>query len=318
MLNWIPYRFRSRWDQLRVRRALRGLEDTAPLAAARGGEADAEVHVLVCRRDAWLTVLALKSLLRFPAARLAVSLTDDGSLRPDQRERIERHIPGCRWLPRYCSEESLAEALRTRPHLDSLYGSEFHMIAKLLHPVLLSRCPRVIQLDADTAFFREPLQLLSWARGEESAAYYLHDVPEKEATVPPEVRSAWGELAAAMPAGSGGWSLEYCYFNAGLLLYRPEQCQLDRAEAFLRWRKERGGGLREGLPAIWFGDWTQEQTSYLAMYAGMTPPARPLDACYRLAGEPFGVFNHFMRDFLILPATLRRLTELVAQLPLDG
>ncbi len=305
------------WDQLRVQRALRGLEDTAPLPAASGGEADAEVHVLVCRRDAWLTVLALKSLLRFEGVRLAVSLTDDGSLSRDQRERIERHVPGCRWLPRYCSEESLAEALRTRPQLHSLYGSEFHMIAKLLHPVLLSRCPRVIQLDADTAFFREPEQLLGWACGEEPAACYLHDVPEKEATVPPEVRAALGEVAAAMPAGSGGWSLDYCYFNAGLLLYRPEQCQLDRAEAFLRWRREQGNRWREGLGAIWFGDWTQEQTSYLAMFAGMSPAARPLDGCYRLAGEPFGVFNHFMRDYLVLPATLWRLEELVAELPVS-
>ncbi len=314
----MPYRLRSMWDQLRIHRALRELEHTAPLPAASGEEADAEVHVLVCRRDAWLTVLALKSLLRFEGVRLAVTLTDDGSLGRTQRDRLSRHIPGCRWLPRYCDQPALAEALRTRPRLERLYGSEFHMIAKLLHPVLLSRCSRVIQLDADTAFFREPEQLFGWARGEEPAAYYLHDVPEKEATVPPEVRLALGEVAGAMPAGSGGWSLAYCYFNAGLLLFRPEQCQLDRAEAFLRWRRERGGALREGLPAIWFGDWTREQTSYLAMFAGMTPPARPLDACYRLAGEPFGVFNHFMRDYLVLPATLRRLEELVAELPVNG
>ncbi len=95
--RWLPYKVRRIWDDARIRAALKGLEQTPPLPVRRPEEAAAEVHMLVCRRDLALGVLALKSLLRFPEVRVAATLTEYGSLRPADRA----------WLPRRSDDPRL-------------------------------------------------------------------------------------------------------------------------------------------------------------------------------------------------------------------
>ena len=310
--TWLPYRIRSRWDQQRVLSATRRLQQTAPRSASTAESADAEIHMLLCRRDLRLGVLALKSLLRFPGTRLAVTITDDGTLTDTDRNWVDAHISGVRWLPRHVTDDRLDRALIERPCLASLYASSFSFSAKLVHPIVLARCERVIQMDADTAFFQEPTELIDWARGDETVAYYLHDVAEKEESVPAEVKTAFERFTdeASLPNGL----LDHYYYNAGLLLYLRSQCNLSVAEAFLAWRMQQSTQLRSGANAVWFGEWTREQTAYLAMFAAMDPPARPLPSTYCLGSEQRGVFNHFMRYELVRPASLNYLSQLVRDL----
>ena len=56
MRNWV--------DQTRILTAARPLHQTRPYPAAGLKQADAEVHMLLCRRDLKIGVLAIKSLLR--------------------------------------------------------------------------------------------------------------------------------------------------------------------------------------------------------------------------------------------------------------
>jgi hypothetical protein len=312
--TWLPYRLRSRWDQMRIDRALRGLERTAPLSASAAADADAEIYMLLCRRDVRLGVLALKSLLRFREARFAVTLTDDGTVGAARRQWIDRHVENSRWLPRFGEQPALQDAFQVRPHLHALYGSRFHMICKLLYPVVLPRCDRVLLLDSDTAFFRRPETVLDWACGRAPYAYYLHDVPEKEKTVPERVKETLRGIAERARPDGYRWSLDFYFFNAGLLLFRPADYDLDIAEAYLAWRSEAPERLFQGMQAIWFGDWTREQTCHLLTFATMAYPVRPLGEEYHLGACTETVFNHFMRDYVVQSHTLRRLQRLIEEL----
>jgi hypothetical protein len=312
---WLPYRWRDRWDQSRVVHALRRLDTTAPLPARLPAEADAEVHVLLCRRDLELGLLTLKSLLRAQDLRLAVTLTDDGSLSATDRAWVSEHVPNSLWLPRRVPDVERSEALRAFPRLATLYAGSYHPICKLLHPLLLGRCERTIVVDPDTAFFKPSPFLEEWTRGG-GTAWYLHDAPEKERQVPDVVRQAFADLANRLTAKAGRpWRLDYYYFNSGLLFYERSRCDLALAEEFLAWRETAPRALWEGTPGIWFGDWTPEQTAYLVLFAMMDPASRPLAAEFNLGNAPDTVFNHFMRHYVVQADTLRRLRRLVAALP---
>lgn len=302
------------WDEARIRSALKGLEQTPPRPVLRPEEAAAEVHMLLCRRDLELGVLALKSLLRFPEVRVAATLTEDGSLRAADRAWVDRHVPGCRWLPRRTDDPRMTEALARRPRLAALYASTYHPSCKLLHPALLARCPRVLVMDPDTAFSKRPDQIIAWAERGEDAAWFLHDHQDEARAVPAETREAFDELARRLTPPGRTWSMPYYFFNSGLLAYRPEQCDFDLAEQYLVWRESAAERFKIGKPGLWFGDWTPEQTCYQVMFALMDPPARPLGESYRLGGPPGCTFNHFLQLALVQERSLQLLRGLVAEM----
>ena len=313
--QWLPYRWRERWDQGRVLHALKELDTTAPIAAARPQDAPAEVHILFGRRDRELGLLAIKSLLHFTRVPLAVTCTNDGSLDERDRDWISRHVPDVRWLPRILPEVRDSPALKAFPHMAALYAGDFHLISKILHPMLHARCERVILVDADTAFFKASPFLEEWAR-RGTSPWFMSDVLEKEAGVPAQVRSAFDDLSRHLTAGNGRtFKLERFYYNSGFLLYRPVDLDLAHAEAYLAWRAAAPASTDSGPAGIWFGDWTREQTAYLAMLALADPAGQALGHDFCLGYAPDRAFNHFMRHFVVQPATLTRLRALIAALP---
>jgi hypothetical protein len=313
--RWLPYRLRARWDEARIRAAVRGLERTAPLPARAPAQAAAEVHMLLCRRDVRLGVLALKSLLRFPDAQFAVTLSDDGSLSAAARAWVDRHVPGCRWVPRYSHDPRLTAALGSRPRLAELYRGSYHPICKLLHAAVLGRCERVIVVDPDTAFFRRPERLTAWAQGPGVPAWFLHDHQNEALNVPAETREAFAELQHLLTPAGRSWSMPYYFFNSGLLAYRPDRVDLDLGERYLAWRCTAAPRYRTGKPDLWFGDWTPEQTMYQVMFALMDPAAQPLGDDYHLGGDDGHTFNHFLRFYLVRERSLVMLRQLAAALP---
>lgn len=280
--------------------------------------------MLLCRRDLRIGVLALKSLLHFAPLRWAVTLSDDGTLTPADRQWASRHVPGARWLSWPAAGNLVEQALGAHsPRLLSLYHSRYAPVCKLLHPMLLPRHPRTLVLDPDTAFFQEPMHLVRWAKGADPAPLYLHDHQDESVQVPAEAQRAFAELDGWLQKSQiphpkseiRNWSLGHRFFNSGLLAFSPAQLDLDLAEAYLTWQAQAPAAYRRGKLAIWFGDWTPEQTCYHVMFARSDPPAQPLGADYHLGGEGGRVFNHFLRHYLIQQPTLQRLSWLVKELP---
>lgn len=311
-MNWLPYRLRKALDQSRIHGALRGLKDTLAMEAASAGEAAAELHMLLCQRDLHVGLLAIKSLLHFTEGKLAVALTDDGSLTQDQRQWVSDHVVGAHWYQR--KEKKVSDSLAGKPHLKKLYDSDYAPAAKLLHPMLLARCGRVIVLDPDTAFFDKPTRLLDWAHYEQEGNLYLHDHQDETAAVPEIVEKAFEQLQQQLMDHGKDWSVKKRLFNSGLLAIAPRSLSLDIAERYLAWRETAPQAYRQGKAAIWFGDWTPEQTCYHVMFALGEIKAVPLGDDYHLGGGQGYLFNHFLRHYLVQTPTLKRLRALTAKL----
>lgn len=312
--HWLPYGLRSWVDQCRINRALRCLDQTRPYPAVPPQKAQAEVHMLLCKRDLRLGALALKSLLRFDEVRFAVSVTSDGSLNPKDRAWFDGHIPGCRWLDWPMRDARLDRLLGPWPRLAAVYRSDFQMIAKLLHPILLARCPRVVQIDSDTAFFKPPDRILEFCRGDDARPLYLHDHQDEAKVISATVQQAFADLETSMLSGQQSWRLPHRFFNAGLLVYRPDQMDIAVAERYVGWKEDAPQPYTTGRLNIWFGSWTLEQTCYHVMYALADPPPEPLGDEYHLGGQPGHVFNHFLRHYLVRDTTLAMLRGLICQL----
>lgn len=311
---WLPYRWRDAWDNRRIASALRGLERTQPTRVLPAENAAAEVQMLLCRRDVRLAVLSLKSLLRHEALPLALAVTDDGSLSESDHQFVNDHFPGVRWLPRVSQEPAVLAVLAQRPHLRSLYEGRFAFARRLVHPFALAGCERVVQMDADTLFYRFPQLLADWIAGKTSRQLFLHDQRDESVDVPADVRAMIQEMIDHIRRDGQTWRMPYYFFNAGLLAFCPRDLDLDLAERFLAWRANVDSQLKQGKPGIWFGDWTQEQTSFLVMFGLVDPPSQPLGNDYRIGFNPDAVFCHFLRHGLIQPATLKSLSEVVRTL----
>lgn len=311
---WLPYRWRDAWDNRRIAHALRGLERTKPIPVLRAPDAAAEVQMLLCRRDVRLAVLSLKSLLCHGSLRLALAVTDDGSLSESDRQLVNEHFPGVRWLPRVSREPSVQAILAQRPQLSALYHGPFAFARRLVHPFALAGCERVIQMDADTLFYRFPQLLADWIAGKTSRQLFLHDERNEAADVPADVRLNIAALIDHVRRDGQTWRMPYYFFNAGLLAFCPSDLDLDLTERFLAWRANLDPQLKQSTPGIWFGDWTQEQTSFLVMFGLVDPPSQPMGGDYRIGFHPDAVFCHFLRRSLIQPATLASLSAAVRTL----
>jgi hypothetical protein len=322
---WLPYRLRDRIDQARIHRALRGVERTRPYPAADPADADAEISMLLCKRDLRLGAVALKSLLRFDEMKLAVTLLNDGTLGDSGRRWLDRHVPGARWHTwKQTDDPQLAAALVRYPNLAALYRSDYEPSAKLMHPLVLGRCQRVIQLDSDAAFFRRPDRLIAFCRGDDASPLYLHDHQDESQAVPALAHEAFEDLARAVAPPGRSWRLRHRFFNAGLLVFRRSQMDLSLAERYLEWLKTAPPKHTTGKLAIWFGPWKagsppgREQTAYHVMYALADPPAEPLGDDYWLGDAPGHVFNHFLRHYVVRDTTLNMLRRLIGELGTDS
>ena len=312
--EWLPDRIRDRLDSHRINRALRGVLRTRPYEAAPPEQADAELNMLLCKRDLLLGLVALKSLLRFRELKLSVTLVDDGSLSRPDREQIDAHIPGTRWQPRRSDGPEIAELLAGFPRLSELYfQSSFLFVTKLLHPLILSRTERVIQCDSDAAFFRRPIRLIEFCKGNDLRPLYLHDHQDESSAVPTEVHVALAELEASIAEPGRQWQVGHRFFNAGLLIYRRDHLDLAIAESYLAWRQKLPPARQEGKLGIWFGPWTIEQTCYLTMYSLGKASPEPLGDDYWIGGGEGHVFNHFLRHYVVQVETLRQLSRLIEE-----
>jgi len=312
---WFPYRIRNWIDQKRIERAVDALDQTAPLPAAAPHDADLEVHMLVCKRDLRIGGVAIKSLLRFDELRCAVTFTNDGTLSDADVAWLTGHVPNAHWLDWPAKNvASLDAALQDSPNLAALYGSRYAPVCKLMHATAAARCPRVIVLDPDTAFFQPPRTIIDWACEDDRRPLYLHDHQDEAAQVPDTAREAFAMLEQHFH-DHGEWSVQHRFFNSGLLIFRPDVLRLDVAERYLVWWKQLDAKYKGNKNAIWFGNWTPEQSCFHVMFALAAHPAQPLGDDYWLGGEPGHVFNHFLRHYLVRSDTHRMLRCLIDQLP---
>jgi hypothetical protein len=317
--TWLPYRLRNAIDQARINAALKIVDRTRPYPAVDHADADAQISMLMCKRDLRLGVVALKSLLRFDDVRLAASFINDGTITGADRRYVDHHGPNATWQTwKNTSDPRLDEAFAQYPNLKALYFSDYEPSAKLMHPLVLGRCDRVVQYDSDTAFFARPDRIIEFCRGDDAMPLYLHDHQDESQVIPPLAHEAFKSLHAYV-APDRPWGIGHRLFNAGMIIYRRDQMDLSMAERYLEWLKTAPAKFTTGKPAIWFGPWKvggvpgREQTAYHVMCALADPPARPLGEHYHIGGNPGHTFNHFLRHYIVRKSTLNMLRDLIGQ-----
>jgi hypothetical protein len=110
------------------------------------------LRTLLCHRDVDLAIHCLNSAMRLSADPVQVVIHEDGSLSPEDREKLARGLPGSRILDRSVADEIMSERLAAYPNARAFReGSVWGL--KLLDVVLVE--PGLcFYLDSDIRFFR--------------------------------------------------------------------------------------------------------------------------------------------------------------------
>lgn len=148
-----PARALRRW------RLWRRVLASAPIHADAPGHGGVEIHLLCHRGDHLCAIWALKTLYLTSGARWpAVVHLQDGATRAMIR-RFRRHLPDARLIRQHEADGPVFDALQGKyPRLlEARRQSPFMM--KLIDPMIFAGAERIVILDSDVLFFREPSEL---------------------------------------------------------------------------------------------------------------------------------------------------------------
>jgi hypothetical protein len=132
---------------------------TAPVHADVPGRSPVEVHLLCHRGDHLCAIWALKTLYRTSGVRWPAVIHVQGDSTPAMQRRFGAHVPDARILLQAEADGLVMQVLGDRyPRLaEARRQSPFMM--KLIDAVLLAGAERIVILDSDVLFFREPCEL---------------------------------------------------------------------------------------------------------------------------------------------------------------
>ena len=210
---------------------------TPPVQGATDGRC--EIHVFTSAGDYLNLMWALKSFYRYSNRAYALAIHDDGSLTDSICSTLQAHFPDARLIRRAQADAQAALVLRNYPLCQQLRAS-YVVAPKVLDFLPYLQSERMLLLDSDMLFFREPTVLLERI---DDPNYRLNCVnrdllESKTVLVTPEVLQQ-----------TVGVTLQ-ARFNSGLGLIQRDSISLDWFEEFL------------AVPGVRDHHWCTEQTLY--------------------------------------------------------
>jgi hypothetical protein len=118
-----------------------------------------EVHILTSTRDHVLAIWAAASYYAFSGRSDALVIHEYDRLSPRALAHIRRYFPHARIISRAEADAAVRHHLAHLPRLLWLRQQQ-PMVLKVTDVVLLGDAPRIILMDSDVLFFREPLELI--------------------------------------------------------------------------------------------------------------------------------------------------------------
>jgi hypothetical protein len=260
------FRKRDQWrtDYLRFRhdvkasgihgwRYIRGRFDSArtpPLLPTNGFHRDpiaAEVHILTSYRDWQMAFWAIYSLISSTHRGIRIAIHDDGTLPEEAHRRFTEYFPDSRIVPVAEADSAVKSKFKNHKRLLHLRNRLKHFW-KLTDFALFCDHPRMIVLDSDVLFFREPVDLLAGPRG--SAAHlFMRDIwstyesTEREGQGPP--------LADRICCGLGNVDAKALDFDRMESFLAASRVDLDRCDIWIEqtlWALECAAAGVEYLP----------------------------------------------------------------------
>ncbi|MBE9179515.1 hypothetical protein IQ268_13175 [Oculatella sp. LEGE 06141] len=196
-----------------------------------------EIHVLTYEKD-WLNLIwALKTFYYYSQRHYALCIHDDGTLTADNRATLQHHFPNARIIARPSADVRVLSALQSHPRCLEFRKTN-HLSPKVFDFAEYLESDRMLLLDSDVLFYKEPTVLLQRL---ENPNYSLN-------TVNGDVASAYTIDPEVVKAKCGFDVIER--FNSGLGLIHKASLNLDWIEEFL------------SLPDILGHFWRIEQTLY--------------------------------------------------------
>lgn len=232
---WIRFQELNREGWRRAFRRSRGQRPILATAPVRTrGRGSVEVRALTWRRDWVNLVWTLKTFYRFAEVDFPLFI-HDGGLTPRQADRLQQHFPDATIVAQAEADEQITSYLRSRGLFRCLdFRLRSHFGRKLFDFFVFSESERIISLDSDVLFFRQPSGLIACPNGlrrnlfnRDCDYWYPLDLDGMEATfgVRPEPR-----------------------INSGVSSIWCDSLDLGRIEAWL------------SEPAIYKSPWLTEQT----------------------------------------------------------
>ena len=176
------------------------------------------LRTLLCHRDVDLAIHCLDTAMRLSADPVQVVIHEDGSLTPEDREKLAKGLPGSRIFDRQVADKLMAERLLSYPNARAFReGSVWGM--KLLD-VVLAEPGLCFYLDSDIRFFR-PFRNLFVEASTRSRCVFLRDTVWQAYSIRP-----WHLLdQRGLRLASG--------INTGLTLCDPQVFDLGFVDWFL-------------------------------------------------------------------------------------
>lgn len=122
-------------------------------AQPAGPAAALRVHTLIGHKHVDLAITCIGSLLRYSANPLSIIIHEDGSLTPEDRERLDRDLQQPLIINRQDADARMAEILRPWPAL-SRFRRENFWAMKILDVCLLTDDPLIAYCDCDVLFLK--------------------------------------------------------------------------------------------------------------------------------------------------------------------
>ena len=180
-----------------------------------------EIHVLTSEAD-WLNLVwALKSFYWTSGRRYGLCIHSDGTLSPTSRKCLVEHFPEARILNHLDSLKAVETDLKNYPKCLE-FRRKNHLAPKVFDFRHHLQSERMLLLDSDVLFFREPTELL---RRIESNDYILNSVNG-------DVASAY-TVSSELAEKEAGVNL-LPRFNSGLGVIHRDSLNLDWIEEFLQ------------------------------------------------------------------------------------
>lgn len=175
------------------------------------------VHGLVCHRDVHLALTCLGSLLKLSADPINLVMHDDGSLTPEDKEKLLSGLKGSTLLLRSEANERMNELLKNYPNCYK-FRYENVLALKLLDVALLTE-GNIAFCDSDILFFR-PFTGLFNLPDPNTSALLMMDYLESYSVLPWHLL---GSTQIKLPSKA----------NSGLIYFRKSAHDLDFVEWFL-------------------------------------------------------------------------------------
>ena len=196
-----------------------------------------EIHVLTSAGD-WLNLVwALTSLYAASGRHYSLCIHEDGTLQPAQIESLTKHFPGARVILKRQADAEVLPALASYPRCAEFRRTN-HLSPKVFDFAHYLQSDRMLLLDSDVLFFREPVELLRRIEDKNYLKNTVNGDMGSGYTVTPQIAHEFAKVDLIER------------FNSGLGLIQKDSIRLDWLEEFL------------GLPGIVGHFWRIEQTLF--------------------------------------------------------